>query len=351
VSWYQKILKWVKACEIKWNKLSENDRNLSFSDFAFNELQNHSFHIDFKIQDVVLEILNLDTYPNQFSPLSNFGEPPITLFMSSSSNFILEIYIWNDFHTMVHDHSFEGAFTILHGQSIETEYDFNSEQTLGIAHLGVLNKKNFFHLTPGDVRKIKRGNQFIHKVIHISKPTVSMVLRTYNEVGNIRQFGYHFNNLASPSFPEKNISGKLRVLNWYLENNLPISQRMINSLLPYSGFWEILASKPHTKIIVTKLARVLNRTSILKSMNNENIVLNLLRVLESDEDRICLALLEFFEPQSFEDFRNQLDKAYQPNFPKLNLESFKENLLKKIESESITIKNSLLELVTADQKE
>ena len=343
MSWFQNISTWAKNFELKWAIECRSENSINFSDFAFDQLQNQNFHSKFRLIDVIQEILNFDIYPSQFNPFSNFGEPPITLYISTKYQFILEMYVWKEVHTTIHDHSFDGAFTLLQGQSVEVEYDFFPEYDLGPSKIGNLKKKSIQFLTQGCIRKIRQGNKFIHKVIHISKPTVSLVLRNYRHINDAKQFDYHFNIIGSPSFPEKDVIGKLRVVTWYLENNQKLSEKIINDLLPYSQFWQLLASNPNTKTLIRKLAYIINKPSLIRSMNSENIFLRLLKLLENDDDKICFSFLEYFESPNLDELLEQINKLQFSSLPSININSFRENLKNIILSESVILDNSFLE--------
>jgi hypothetical protein len=253
------------------------------------------------------------------------------------------MYVWKEVHTTIHNHSFDGAFTLLQGQSIEIEYDFFYEYDLGPSKIGNLKKKSIQYLTPGCVRKIRQGNELIHKVIHISRPTVSLVLRNYHQVNYNKQLDYNFNTLGSPSFPDKDVIGKLRAVTWCLENNQKLSEKIINNLLPYSQFWHLLASNPRTKILVIKLATIINKPNLVKEMNNENIFFRLLKLLENDEDKILLTFLEYLELSNLQHLQEQIIKLDVSPLPNLNLNYFIVNLKKILLTESINVSNSLFE--------
>ena len=139
--------------------------------------------------------------PEQWSPVSGFGEPPVTVY--NEEDFFLEIYFWHHPLISVHDHAFSGAFTVLRGASLHCEYNFDSQSRLvGGVKLGQLNLKKAEHLAPGDVRRINSGAGFIHDVWHYRFPTVSLVARTKRDLHS--QFVYHEGMAADTLMPRDN---------------------------------------------------------------------------------------------------------------------------------------------------
>ena len=78
-------------------------------------------------------------------------------------------------------------------------------------------------------------------------------------------------------------------------------------------------------------------------MNSENIFLRLLKLLENDDDKICLSFLEYFESPDLDELLEQVNKLQFSSLPIININSFRENLKNKILSESVVLDNSFLE--------
>jgi hypothetical protein len=95
-------------------------QNEDFCDLAYECLSQKDFVKNFNEEEFVRDFINLEETPTQFNPYSNFGSPPYTIYFSDKNRFALELYFWNgQSHTSIHDHSFEGAFTVLSGSSVE----------------------------------------------------------------------------------------------------------------------------------------------------------------------------------------------------------------------------------------
>jgi hypothetical protein len=131
--------------------------------------------------DAVIDwTLSQRALPRQFSLHSLFGEPPLTLYWGE--RFVIELFFWLKPDLTIHDHMFSGAFAVLQGQSLHCEYDFEPGRDFeGKLHFGVLRPKLRELLRPGDVRAIAAGPGFIHGVWHLSRPALTLLIRTHKE--------------------------------------------------------------------------------------------------------------------------------------------------------------------------
>lgn len=294
LSWFSEISTWAKSLENKW-KLAHDQGHL-FSNFAFQQMKNHSFHINFQLQQNIQEILELKNYPAQFSPHSKFGNPPITLYISEDNSFFLDLYIWVESQTSIHQHNFEGAFTVLQGQSLETVYSFKPEKTMDPSQWGSLKHKELIHLRPGDVREIYFKEGLIHRVLHIAKPTISLVLRSgkIDTPLKVPQYNYDFGMLASPGFPAGDVVAKFRALKWYLNSGHTPTYKMVESLMPYAELWNLLANYPQAKVILYKLTVIQNEPELVKQLSKQNLFLKLFSDIEGEEERILLTAFEYY---------------------------------------------------------
>jgi hypothetical protein len=116
--------------------------------------------------------------PHQHDLGSGFGQPAVTVYRAD--DFIVYLLFWFDESTLIHDHRFSGAFTILEGKSLQNVYRFESpEQLAPEIQGGVLRCTKVEILSAGDVRLIPSGPALIHSNVHFgSPPTLSLVART-----------------------------------------------------------------------------------------------------------------------------------------------------------------------------
>lgn len=305
MSWYSEITEWAKSLEPKWQLAAVKGE--AFSDFAFREMQGHSFHKNFNLQNDLKDILESKNYPEQIHPNSTFGDPPITLYLSPDKSFYLDLYIWTKTQTSIHQHAFEGAFSVLQGHSLESNYEFIQTSTIGTSFWGQLKNQEMLQLKPGDTHSIFFKDKMIHQVLHISKPTVSLVLRTYVRSNSQIQYNYNFKRLASNGHPPGDVVGKLRALTWYLQNeNIP-TFKMVESLLPYAELWSLLASHPQAFNLLKKLAFLYADQGLLDEIIEQILFLSIFQALDTEENKILFAALEFYGSE----WTTWIEKNYQ----------------------------------------
>ncbi len=147
--------------------------------------------VDF--EDVVRWALASDNMPEQ--RLRPFGQPPLNVYQGT--NFYIELLFWIDTPTGIHDHAFSGAFGVLSGSSFHSQYHFQTAERLcPELHLGELHLDSAEILRRGDVRTIHPGNQFIHSVLHLDSPSVTLVVRTGYLPFYAPQLMYHPSGIA-----------------------------------------------------------------------------------------------------------------------------------------------------------
>jgi hypothetical protein len=84
--------------------------------------------------DTIRWIFTADSIPTQQDVSATFGDPPLTLF--SGPRFHIDVYYWLDGTTSVHQHSFCGAFQVLIGSSIHSQYSFQNRPAAQSTFLG-----------------------------------------------------------------------------------------------------------------------------------------------------------------------------------------------------------------------
>lgn len=113
------------------------------------------------------------------APLGAFGQPGVTVYFGRDH--VIEVYFWVDTPSGVHDHPFRGLFVILEGSSVHARYSFTEDEGTprGRARTGVLALEGMELLEPGAHRLFSRERHaLIHALVHVSVPSISMVIRT-----------------------------------------------------------------------------------------------------------------------------------------------------------------------------
>jgi hypothetical protein len=164
----------------------------------------------------------------------NFSDLPITLY--AGPRFYVDVYFWLDGTTAIHQHGFSGAFQVLSGSSIHSLYTFTREQEIN-PHFstGQLLLEEVQVLGKGDIRKILPGDQFIHSLFHLERPSVTITVRTVQSPGSLPQFSYlkpHFAH--DPFFREQLTFKKLASVNMLLRLKHPAARPIIGELISSS---------------------------------------------------------------------------------------------------------------------
>jgi hypothetical protein len=148
----------------------------------------------------------------QVNPNIPFGEPPVTVFRAP--RFFMELLFWLDGTTSVHQHAFCGAFHVVAGSSVHAQHRFHQTRRCS-SHfaLGNLELERAELLLPGTTRLIQSGRGFIHSLFHLERPSVTLVVRTYQNPDQLPQFDYHRPHVAkSAHFQDPTLAQRLRVL-------------------------------------------------------------------------------------------------------------------------------------------
>jgi hypothetical protein len=137
--------------------------------------------------DVVKWATTADFLPDQADLEAKFGDPPLTVYCGRQ--FRIEALFWIQGTPAIHQHSFSGAFHVLHGSSIHTRWKFESMRRIESRLLiGRVALEHAELLHTGDTRQILSGNAMFHATYHLDRPTVSVVVRTLLETDKQPQY-------------------------------------------------------------------------------------------------------------------------------------------------------------------
>ncbi len=126
--------------------------------------------------------------PRQVNFHVTFGQPPLAVYVGSS--FYLEVLFWFPSRTSIHGHGFSGAFRVLDGYSLQTTYSFTETERWDEAlRLGELRARQLELLLPGAVCDIRADEAFVHSVVHMGFPSLTLVARTFAE-SSVLQYDY-----------------------------------------------------------------------------------------------------------------------------------------------------------------
>ena len=128
-----------------------------------------------------------DMEPLQFEP--GFGDYQYVAYRHG--RFYIEVLLWMNSTTSIHEHAFSGAFTLLEGSSVQAVYDFDEQERVNQnLRIGVLKARQVELLFAGDVVPIRAGRSLIHSAFHLDDPTISIVARTVQDDEALPQLDY-----------------------------------------------------------------------------------------------------------------------------------------------------------------
>lgn len=186
--------------------------------------------------DIIRWVHTTTQLPVQRDVEANFSGVPITLY--TWPRFYIDAYFWLDLTTEIHRHAFSGAFHVFAGSSILTRYSFKKEQEIN-AHFctGRILLNGVELLKQGDVRTIYPGDQYIHSLFHLDRPSVTITVRTYQTPSALPQYLYLKPYLAvDPFYKEHAIIKKTQSVSLLLNMQHPEADIFIGDLVSSSDF-------------------------------------------------------------------------------------------------------------------
>ena len=167
------------------------------------------------IAEMIQEFLTNDEQPLQGH--SGFGQPELIAF--SNPRFYIQILFWMEGTTDIHQHGFSGAFHVMHGSSVHSEFDFTKKHNITPhIHTGDLSVKTIELLETGRTVPIASGKGCIHSLFHLDTPSVTVVVRTQHDPGSDPQFTYLPPHIAINPVHEDSLTMRRKQLIDVLEN-------------------------------------------------------------------------------------------------------------------------------------
>jgi hypothetical protein len=139
------------------------------------------------IEELIREFLLNDDQP--FQSESGFGQPELIAF--NDTRFYIQILFWLEGTTEIHQHEFSGAFHVMGGSSVHSEFDLVGARSV-TPHIrtGDLHVKRIELLETGRTVPITSGRECIHSLFHLDTPSITMVIRTHHDPGTGPQYNY-----------------------------------------------------------------------------------------------------------------------------------------------------------------
>ena len=139
------------------------------------------------IEELIHEFLSNDDQP--FQSESSFGQPELIAF--NDTRFYIQILFWLEGTTEIHQHEFSGAFHVMGGSSVHSEFDFvDARSVTPHIRIGDLRVKRIELLETGRTVPITSGRDCIHSLFHLDTPSITVVIRTHHDPGTGPQYNY-----------------------------------------------------------------------------------------------------------------------------------------------------------------
>jgi len=198
------------------------------------------------LEEIIHEFLTNDEQP--FQTQSGFGQPELVAY--NDPRFYIQILFWMEGTTKIHQHGFSGAFHVMHGSSVHSEFNFVGAQSVTPhIRIGDLRTKKIELLETGRTVPIASGRKCIHSLFHLDTPSVTVVVRTQHDPGTGPQYNYLPPHIAIDPLNPDSLTGRRAQLLDILENlNHPSYathvKEMVESLDFERGFNTLLHTMP-----------------------------------------------------------------------------------------------------------
>lgn len=179
-------------------RCGEGELGANFPDLAAEVMAEFPVPAGMGIDYMADWALGRERLPEQVNFHSGFGEPALVVY--EEPRFYAEVLHWFHGRTSIHGHGFYGAFRVLAGYSIEAQFAYrrDAEPAPGI-QLGELDPTVLRLIVPGDITRILPREAFIHTVMHMGNPSLTLVIRNK---GGLVQLDYSMNGLGVNAYQD-----------------------------------------------------------------------------------------------------------------------------------------------------
>ncbi len=165
------------ASELHSTWMQQRRDELAFPELAQEMLERFAPASAIAPDDVFRWLVDTNQIPQQFDPRSSFGNFALTA--AKRDAFHIDVLVWTDSTTSIHQHGFTGAFHVLCGSSLHTLWSFQESRRWNdrLKH-GQLAVRATEWLRTGSTRPILPGEVMIHSLFHLESPSMTVVVRT-----------------------------------------------------------------------------------------------------------------------------------------------------------------------------
>jgi hypothetical protein len=220
--------------ERRWNDQNYDEK--VFPSIAAQALTEASPEERVSPWEIIRWLFDGDDVPSQQDLPGSFGDPPVTLY--GGRRFHIDVYFWLDGTTSIHQHAFCGAFQVLLGSSLHSQYRFRDRQQLNQhCMIGRVELESLELLEQGAVKKISPGEKYIHSLFHLDRPSATICARTYHTATGAPQYNYHKPWLAvDPFFKDPLAVKQAQSASMLLRARRPEADALLNDLMARSDF-------------------------------------------------------------------------------------------------------------------
>ena len=177
----------------------------------------------------------------QMDGSARFGQPPITVYYHPL--FYIDVYYWLDGTTSIHQHAFSGAFHVLEGASVHSQYQFDLKHRVNTSLLlGNLRLASVNHLQVGDTQEIIAGRGMIHSLFHLDRPSCTVVIRTLSEAIGLPQYDYFAPHIAEAPRTRDQLTSRRKAFSLLKELDADGYRATMLSALSHATFFEAYAT-------------------------------------------------------------------------------------------------------------
>lgn len=220
--------------EQRWREQNYNAE--LFPTIAEQALSERPPHQNVDAWDTIRWLFATTEIPSQQDVPGKFGDPPITLY--AGPRFHIDVYFWLDGTTSIHQHAFCGAFHVLAGASIHSQYSFHPQQVINEhCAVGEIRLEKVELLEQGQTKQILPGKAYIHSLFHLDRPSVTVCVRTYHTSSGSPQYNFVKPHFAMDPFFHEPLSIKLtQSAALLLRMKHPQAIEMLDDLLTRADF-------------------------------------------------------------------------------------------------------------------
>jgi hypothetical protein len=223
--------------EARWKKAAY--ASPAFPEIATTALRASDVFTTVLLEDVARWFVSSPDLPAQIG--HPFGQPPLNVY--KTEKFYIELLFWIDSPTSIHQHAFSGAFGVLRGSSYHSCYGFQTEEQItNELRIGRLDFRFAELLRQGDVRTIEPGERFIHALLHLEPPSISVVVRTVREPEFAPQYSYLAPGLArDPFYKPQPLAARLDLLKMLYKTDVELFKELAQEHVATAGLWDAYA--------------------------------------------------------------------------------------------------------------